>query len=71
MLLTFQVDRDRFQKWNLALRDHIVSNQSTEGDLAGSWESRGDYGLFGRVFSTAMAALCLEVYYRYTPKEKG
>jgi hypothetical protein len=71
MLLTFQVDRERFQKWNLALRDHIVSNQSTEGDLAGSWESRGDYGLFGRVFSTAMAALCLEVYYRYTPKEKG
>jgi hypothetical protein len=42
--------------------------QRKEGELAGSWDPTtvwGGYG--GRVYSTAMAALCLEVYYRYLP----
>jgi hypothetical protein len=45
-----------------------VADQRTDGDFAGSWNPRspwGDYG--GRVFSTAVSTLCLEVYYRFLP----
>ncbi|MFN0054885.1 MAG: hypothetical protein ACKV0T_22165 [Planctomycetales bacterium] len=57
-----------WRKWNKAMRDNLVADQRTDGDLAGSWNPRhpwGDYG--GRVFSTALSTLCLEVYYRFLP----
>jgi hypothetical protein len=57
-----------WQRWNRALRDNLVADQRTDGDFAGSWNPRapwGDYG--GRVFSTALSTLCLEVYYRFLP----
>ena len=59
---------DAWQKWNQALRDNLVADQRTDGEFAGSWNPRspwGDYG--GRVFSTAISTLCLEVYYRFLP----
>ncbi|MFN9373127.1 MAG: hypothetical protein ACK6D3_14700 [Planctomycetaceae bacterium] len=55
-------------EWNAAVRETLVSSQRQQGTEAGSWDPRrpwGDYG--GRVFSTAMSTLCLEVYYRYLP----
>ena len=61
---------DAWQHWNLALRDNLVADQRIDGDFAGSWNPRspwGDYG--GRVFSTAISTLCLEVYYRYQTEE--
>ncbi|MBI3863318.1 MAG: hypothetical protein HY290_15615 [Planctomycetia bacterium] len=57
-----------WRRWNQALRDNLVADQRTDGDYAGSWNPRfpwGDYG--GRVFSTAVSTLCLEVYYRFLP----
>jgi hypothetical protein len=57
-----------WRRWNDALRDNLVADQRTDGDYAGSWNPRfpwGDYG--GRVFSTAVSTLCLEVYYRFLP----
>jgi hypothetical protein len=54
--------------WNNALCDVLVSTQQTTGNNAGSWNTNtvwGGYG--GRVYTTAMAAMCLEVYYRYAP----
>src|SRR5262249_49878287 len=59
---------DSWRRWNQALRDNLVADQRTDGDFAGSWNPRapwGDYG--GRVFSTALSTLCLEVYYRFLP----
>jgi hypothetical protein len=53
--------------WNTALSLSLVNAQLSEGPEAGSWEPNcvwGGYG--GRVYSTAIAAMCLEVYYRYT-----
>ena len=61
-------DRATWQTWNTSMRDSLVADQIKEGPAAGSWEPRypwGDYG--GRVFSTAMSTLCLEVYYRFLP----
>jgi len=54
--------------WNQRMRDVLVENQSREGDLAGSWDPQGDNWASqgGRVYTTALGALCLEVYYRYS-----
>lgn len=56
-----------WQNWNTTLTLTLVNSQIADGPEAGSWEPNciwGGYG--GRVYSTAIAAMCLEVYYRYT-----
>jgi hypothetical protein len=55
--------------WFPRIRDVLIDNQSREGDDAGSWEPDGDAfanRTGGRVYTTALGALCLEVYYRYS-----
>jgi len=64
----YQLQDDHWQRWNEALQNTLIGRQRTDGDLAGSWDPEcvwGGYG--GRVYSTALSALCLEVYYRYLP----
>jgi WD40 repeat protein len=64
-----------WNRWNTAMRDHLLATQEREGDDVGSWYMVDSYGSDqgwgtrqgGRLFSTAMAALLLEVYYRYPP----
>ena len=64
----FQHGGDLWEQWNLPLRQILVSEQEMSGDLLGSWNPRGPYGGYGgRLYSTALAALCLEVYYRRLP----
>lgn len=55
-----------WERWNEALVRTLLSSQQKDGSWAATtlW---GGYG--GRVYTTAMAALCLEVYYRYAPAE--
>ena len=63
----FQVGGDAWREWNVAMRDMLIKNQCTAEhgpDLNGSWDPTG---IKSRVFSTAVGALCLEVYYRYLP----
>lgn len=55
--------------WNRHLVRQLLTLQTSAGPYAGSWPSDtvwGGYG--GRVYATAMATLCLEVYYRYQPR---
>jgi hypothetical protein len=64
----YQLQGDGWQRWNAALQSVLVDRQRTDGDMAGSWDPEciwGGYG--GRVYSTALSSLCLEVYYRYLP----
>ena len=64
----YQLQGDHWQRWNDALRTTLVQSQRTAGPRAGSWDPNtvwGGYG--GRAYSTALGALCLEVYYRYLP----
>ena len=66
-LALHQLGDERWERWNVALKREILGLQRSQGSLAGSWDPQtvwGGYG--GRVYTTAMAALCLEVYYRYT-----
>jgi outer membrane biosynthesis protein TonB len=60
-----------WRTWNDAMTTTLTKTQVTGGENAGSWETNclwGGYG--GRVYQTAMAAMCLEVYYRYAPAPK-
>ncbi len=58
----------QWHRWNAALQRKLTASQRNSGALAGSWDPDtvwGGYG--GRVYSTALATLCLEVYYRFLP----
>ncbi len=54
--------------WNRRIRDVLVENQCKTGDDEGSWDyEKARWGTRGgRVYTTALGALCLEVYYRYS-----
>jgi hypothetical protein len=76
-MTVFQVGGESWKTWNTAMRDTLCHNQrKAEGkprdgsaeDVDGSWDPCGDWSVRGgRVYSTAVGALCLEVYYRYLP----
>jgi len=64
---TFQVGGDPWKKWNAALKETLLGLQRKDGDADGSWDPEGTGRIpdGGRVFSTALAVLSLEVYYRF------
>lgn len=67
-LAMYQLQGVHWQRWNEALRRTLVASQRKDGPMAGSWDTDtvwGGYG--GRVYTTALATLSLEVYYRYLP----
>ncbi|HOX08666.1 MAG TPA: hypothetical protein PK280_19885, partial [Planctomycetota bacterium] len=74
-LAMFQHGGEAWTKWNAKMKPVLVDNQCkggpTDGSAAdkdGSWDPTSwidKHG--GRVFTTAMGALTLEVYYRYLP----
>ena len=67
-LAMYQLQGEHWRRWNEALQKTLVERQVTAGDQAGSWDPDCIWaGYGGRVYSTAMSALCLEVYYRYLP----
>lgn len=53
--------------WQTKMLDAVVQTQRHDGDEKGSWDPQFDpWGhRGGRVYSTAIMTLCLEVYYRY------
>jgi hypothetical protein len=58
----------RWEKWNPRMREYLVETQAVDGHEAGSWyfdEQHSSPG--GRLYTTAMAIMSLEVYYRYMP----
>lgn len=59
---------EEFGRWNDALTAALMKGRITEGPAAGSWDPVSHLGTRGgRVYTTAAATLCLEVYYRYLP----
>jgi Domain of unknown function (DUF4139)/N-terminal domain of unknown function (DUF4140) len=71
----FQLGGSYWKRWNRAVRDMLVDKQVRSGSNSGSWSPIGVCGAGGglpgsgasRVCSTALASMCLEVYYRYLP----
>ena len=65
-LAMFQAGGSPWNNWNTAMNKAIVERQHKEGERKGSWDPIGAWGEDGgRVYSTALLTLCLEVYYRY------
>ncbi len=59
---------EEWEKWNTKMRDSLIKSQSSVGHEAGSWFSAGNHGIDGgRLYSTALATMILEVYYRHMP----
>jgi len=57
-----------WDRWHKPLRDHLVRTQATTGHEKGSWHFKDHHGdVGGRLYTTAMAAMILEVYYRHIP----
>jgi len=71
-MFQFGIRTSEWQAWNGALRDMLIENQHRGDDADGSWDPVGarDGRRGGRAYTTAMGALCLEVYYRYLPVYK-
>ncbi len=64
-----------WDNWNRKMRKVLIESQCKEGCATGSWDPEkptkdrwGDHG--GRLMETSLAALTLEVYYRYLPLYK-
>ncbi|MDA0660126.1 MAG: hypothetical protein O3C60_14975 [Planctomycetota bacterium] len=67
-LAMFQLQGPAWHAWNNALVSELSSLQVARGAQAGSWSPDTVWGSYGgRVYSTSLAALSLEVYYRYSP----
>ncbi len=67
-LFLFHVGGPFWEGWNEQMREHLIATQATSGHMAGSWFFEDPYGREGgRLYTTAMSAMTLEVYYRFAP----
>jgi hypothetical protein len=67
-----QAGGEPWERWNRIVRDAIVKRQRHQGCPKGSWDPEdrwGDEG--GRIYTTALAVLTLEVYYRFASLAKS
>ena len=68
-LAMFQVGGDSWKRWQDGMLASIVPHQRMDTDYCqykGSWDPIDPWGPDGgRVYSTAVLAMCLQVYYRY------
>lgn len=54
--------------WNRKMRDYLIETQATRGHELGSWFFSDEHGSDGgRLYTTAMCIMILEVYYRHMP----
>ncbi len=67
-LFLFHMGQPFWESWNARMREHLIATQSKVGHQSGSWFFEDPYGREGgRVYTTAMCAMTLEVYYRFAP----
>ncbi|MFC1479483.1 prenyltransferase/squalene oxidase repeat-containing protein [Planctomycetota bacterium] len=67
-LAMFQMGGTYWKKWNETMKKVLCGTQCKGGCADGSWDPEGYIGgRMGRLFTTAMGCLSLEVYYRYLP----
>jgi hypothetical protein len=64
-----QVGGTEWDRWNEKMRDQLLGMQMQTGPSAGSWYWNDGHSTEqgGRFYTTCMATMILEVYYRYLP----
>ena len=61
-------DGPMWKKWNQRLRDFLIKKQDKLKHERGSWYFKDKHGKAGgRLYTTAMCCMILEVYYRHMP----
>ena len=77
-LAMFQYGSGLWKEWNEAMQKALLPTQRRFDDTKeggcedGSWDPIDEWGLAGgRVYTTALGALTLEVYYRYERAKEG
>jgi len=69
-----QLGGKSWDKWNPTMRDYLIKTQRRGGTDDGSWPADGKYANHnggGKIYTTTLATLTLEVYYRYLPMFGG
>jgi hypothetical protein len=62
---------ERWQKWNVVMRDALIESQVQTGIETGTWFTEKDHlPNGGRLCCTSLATMILEVYYRHLPLYK-
>lgn len=62
----FQLGGKHWRQWEDAMKQTLLETARKDGDAKGSWDPSGPWGFSGgRVYSTALMALSIEVYFRY------
>lgn len=62
----YQMGGTRWKTWEKSLQEAITDRQRQDGNFTGSWNPDGAWGDDGgRVYSTALACLTLQVAFRY------
>jgi len=62
----YQMGKPWWPAWESAMKDAVVKTQRSDGDEKGSWNPDCAWGFAGgRIYSTALMTLCIEVYFRY------
>ncbi len=65
-LALHQLQDDAWQQWNASLQQRLLATQRSDG----SWPADSVWGGYGgTVYTTSMAALCLESYYRHAIRD--
>jgi len=58
--------QDFFPEWNTRVQYSLIGLQSRNRHMTGSWDALGEYeGKGGRVLTTALCVMSLEVYFRH------
>ena len=64
----FHMQGDYWRRWNTSLQGLILKTQNKNKNRSGSWDPKDQWERTGgRVYSTSMRLLMLEVYYRHLP----
>ncbi|MGY8770698.1 MAG: prenyltransferase/squalene oxidase repeat-containing protein [Pirellulales bacterium] len=67
-----QLQDENWNRWSSKIQSKLMATQQLQGPNTGSWKPDTEWGNYGgRVYSTALATLSLEVYFRYLPLYKG
>ena len=67
-LALYHLQDEHWRRWNRSLVRTLLALQEKQGPQRGSWTARSAWGGYGgRAFTTALAVMSLEVYYRYVP----
>ncbi|MGN6367236.1 MAG: prenyltransferase/squalene oxidase repeat-containing protein [Phycisphaerae bacterium] len=67
-LALMQLQGEPWRRWNARMSRLLLELQDRTGATAGSWTTDSEWGSRGgRIYTTALATLSLEVYYRYAP----